>query len=97
MRDEYDFSKGERGRFHRPDAALTPPVHLDSEVLEFLTARAKARGVSATHPPTTACYFFSGGFGMPSPGMTVMMKPVGFSSGPKGPGTLFFTGGSVRR
>jgi hypothetical protein len=46
MRDEYDFSKGERGRFHRPDAVLTPPVHLDSEVLEFLSARAKARGVS---------------------------------------------------
>jgi hypothetical protein len=46
MRDEYDFSKGERGRFHRPDAVLTTPVHLDSEVLEFLSARAKARGVS---------------------------------------------------
>jgi hypothetical protein len=46
MRDEYDFSRGERGRFHRPDAVLTPPVHLDSEVLEFLSARAKARGVS---------------------------------------------------
>jgi len=46
MRDEYDFSKGERGRFHRSDAVLNPPVHLDSEVLEFLTARAKARGIS---------------------------------------------------
>jgi hypothetical protein len=46
MRDEYDFSKGERGRFHRRDAVLNPPVHLDAEVLEFLTARAKARGVS---------------------------------------------------
>jgi hypothetical protein len=48
MRDEYDFSKGERGRFHRPDAVLNPPVHLDPEVLEFLTARAKARGVSVS-------------------------------------------------
>ncbi len=46
MRDEYDFSKSERGRFHRPDAVLNPPVHLDSEVLEFLAARAKARGLS---------------------------------------------------
>jgi hypothetical protein len=46
MRDEYDFSNAERGRFHRPGAVLTPPVHLDPEVLEFLTARAKARGVS---------------------------------------------------
>lgn len=46
MRDEYDFSKAERGRFYRPDAALRPPVHLDDEVLNFLAARAKARGVT---------------------------------------------------
>ena len=48
MRDEYDFSQAERGRFHRPDAVLTPPIHLAPEVLDFLTARAKARGVSLT-------------------------------------------------
>jgi hypothetical protein len=46
MKDEYDSSKGQRGRFHRPDAVLIPPVHLDPEVLEFLTARAAARGVT---------------------------------------------------
>jgi hypothetical protein len=46
MKDEYDFSKAERGRFYRPDATLTPPVHLDPDVLAFLTARAEARGVS---------------------------------------------------
>jgi hypothetical protein len=46
MRDEYDFSKGERGKFHRPDAVLTPPVHLDPAVLTFLTARAEAREVT---------------------------------------------------
>ena len=46
MKDEYDFSKGERGRFHRPNAVLIPPVHLDPEVVSFLTARAEARGVS---------------------------------------------------
>lgn len=46
MRDEYDFSKALRGRFHRPDAVLTPPVHLDPEVLTFLAARAEARGIS---------------------------------------------------
>jgi hypothetical protein len=46
MKDEYDFSKAERGRFHRSDAVLTPPVHLEAEVLAFLTARAEARGVS---------------------------------------------------
>jgi len=29
MKDEYDFSKAERGRFHRPSATLAPPVQLD--------------------------------------------------------------------
>ena len=46
MKDEYDFSKAERGRFFRRDAVLAPPVHLDPEVLAFLTARAAARGLS---------------------------------------------------
>ena len=46
MKDEYDFSKGERGKFHRPDAVLSPPVHLDPEVLAFLVSRAEARGIS---------------------------------------------------
>jgi hypothetical protein len=46
MKDEYDFSKAERGRFFRQNAVLAPAVHLDPEVLEFLTARAEARGMS---------------------------------------------------
>lgn len=45
MKDEYDFSKAERGRFYRPDAIMVPPVHLDPEVLAFLIARAQARGI----------------------------------------------------
>ena len=46
MRDEYDFTKGEHGKFHQADATLTPPVRLDPAVLSFLTARAEARGIS---------------------------------------------------
>lgn len=46
MKDEHDFSKAGRGRFDRPDAVLTPPVHLDPAVLAFLTARAEARGIT---------------------------------------------------
>src|SRR5262249_31677086 len=46
MKDEYDFSKGERGKFCRPGAVLNPPVHLDAEVRAFLTPRAQARGMS---------------------------------------------------
>jgi hypothetical protein len=46
MKNEYDFWKAERGRFCRPDAVLIPPVHLEPEVLAFLTARAEARGIT---------------------------------------------------
>ena len=40
MRDEYDFSKAELGRLYRPNPVLIPPIHLDPEVLAFLTKRA---------------------------------------------------------
>jgi hypothetical protein len=46
MKDEYDFSNAERGKFCRGDAQLIPPVHLDPEVLSYLAARAEARGTS---------------------------------------------------
>jgi len=46
MKDEYDFTKAERGKFFRRDAQLIPPVHLDPEVLSYLAARAEAHGTS---------------------------------------------------
>ena len=46
MKDEYDFSGAERGKFYRNDAELVPPVHLDPEVAKYLQARADARGTS---------------------------------------------------
>jgi hypothetical protein len=46
MKDDYDFSSAERGRFYRKDAVLAPPVHLDPKVLAFLSARAEGRGIS---------------------------------------------------
>jgi hypothetical protein len=46
MKDEYDLSKSQRGRFYREGAVLVPPVHLDPAVLAFLTERAQARGIS---------------------------------------------------
>lgn len=46
MKDEYDFSNGERGKFHRADATLKLPVYLDADVLEFLQERARAKGVA---------------------------------------------------
>ena len=36
MKEEYDFSSGERGKFYRPDLKLNLPVYLDEEVLTFV-------------------------------------------------------------
>ncbi|MEI7898995.1 MAG: hypothetical protein WCK89_01995 [bacterium] len=36
MKKEYDFSKGERGKFYRPHAKFNTPVYLDDEVREFV-------------------------------------------------------------
>ena len=45
MKDEYDFSKGERGKFYRPGVVLRLPVYLDEKVQTRLTALANAKGV----------------------------------------------------
>jgi predicted DNA binding CopG/RHH family protein len=45
MKDEYDFSKGERGKFYRPGVDVTMPVRLDDDVVNALVARAEARGI----------------------------------------------------
>jgi hypothetical protein len=46
MKDEYDFSKAERGKFFRPNLRLIPPVRLEPEVLDFLAASAAKRGTT---------------------------------------------------
>ena len=46
MKDEYDLSKGERGKFFRGGATLVPPIHLDPEILSYLSERAIAQGTS---------------------------------------------------
>jgi hypothetical protein len=45
MRDEYDFSKGERGKFYRKDAQLQLPIHLESNVQSTLAELANAKGI----------------------------------------------------
>lgn len=44
MRDEYDFSKGERGKFYRPNAKVHLPVYLDDDVQATLVSLAAASG-----------------------------------------------------
>ena len=36
MKKEYDFSRGERGKFFNENVELNLPVYLDAEVLEFV-------------------------------------------------------------
>jgi predicted HicB family RNase H-like nuclease len=45
MKDEYDFSKGERGKFYKPDARLNLPVYLDDDVRRILQRQAKEKGI----------------------------------------------------
>jgi hypothetical protein len=43
MKDEYDFSKGERGKFYRTDIKLNMPIYLDDEVMNFVEKIAKEK------------------------------------------------------
>jgi hypothetical protein len=45
MKPEYDFSKGERGKFFRPDANLRLPIYLSADVQSYLTERAAEKGI----------------------------------------------------
>ena len=45
MKEAYDFSKGERGKFFREDAKLNLPVYLDDEVQSYLQEQARSKGV----------------------------------------------------
>jgi len=48
MKQEYDFSKGTRGKFFRENARLNLPVYLDDEVQRYLQERAKSKGMEVT-------------------------------------------------
>jgi len=45
MKEEYDFSKGERGKFYRPNARLHIPVYLEEAVIGRLSEIAQRKGV----------------------------------------------------
>lgn len=45
MKDQYDFSKGVRGKFYKPDAVFRLPVYLDESVQSYLSSKADAKGV----------------------------------------------------
>ena len=43
MKKNYDFSKGERGKFFRPDVELNIPVYLDPQVAKAVREHARKR------------------------------------------------------
>jgi len=48
MKKEYDFSKGERGKFYRPDAELHLPIYLEPDMMEALRKLSKKKGVDVS-------------------------------------------------
>ena len=44
MEDQYDFSKAERGKFHRPGAKLNLPVCPEEEVRQLEDQRKRIGG-----------------------------------------------------
>ncbi len=45
MREEYDLSQAERGKFFRSDANFNIPIYLENDVLEFFSQRAEEKGI----------------------------------------------------
>jgi cytidylate kinase len=44
MKQRYDFSKGERGKFYRPGARLRLPIYLDAKLQARLERIAQRKG-----------------------------------------------------
>lgn len=48
MKKEYDFSKGMRGKFYRPNAKFNVPVYLDAKVQQFVERIAAHKRIDAS-------------------------------------------------
>jgi hypothetical protein len=46
MKEEYDFSKGERGKFYHLDIKIYLPIYLKPENLEYLEKMSKEKGIA---------------------------------------------------
>lgn len=46
MKPEYDFSKGERGKFFRQSAEIRLPIYLDTDVQAYLAGHAAQKGIA---------------------------------------------------
>ncbi len=43
MKQEYDFSQAERGKFYHPDTRLNIPIYLEPDVADFLQQLAERK------------------------------------------------------
>ena len=43
MKKEYDFSKGERGKFYKPNLKLNLPIYLEPKIMTFVKNIAKKK------------------------------------------------------
>lgn len=46
MKDHYDFSVAERGKFYRADAEFHFPVYLEPDIHDFLSQLAEQRSIA---------------------------------------------------
>lgn len=47
MRKEYDFSKGERGKFYRPNLRVNLPIYLEEDIADFVQKYARKKKTDA--------------------------------------------------
>ncbi len=45
MKKEYDFSKGEHGKFYHPDAEFDIPVYLEPDIAEYIKVIASRKNI----------------------------------------------------
>ena len=48
MKENYNFSHGERGKFYSPDAKFNLPVYLDDEVMTFVEEIAQKKDMDVS-------------------------------------------------
>ncbi len=46
MKKEYDFSKGERGKFYHPETEFNLPIYLEPEIADFMRKIAGEKGIN---------------------------------------------------
>ena len=49
MKNEYDFSQGERGKFYHSDAKFNLPIYLEPEISDFIQKLATIKQTDMNH------------------------------------------------